>query len=198
MMYASQNSRRILATPGAKAHCPICNGIVIAKCGSLKIWHWAHERNECDPWAEPITEWHLNWQREFPESWREVTVARSGWAAHRSDIKTASGVVIEFQHSALTAQEIVHRERFYRKMIWVFDATEVYQNDRFEIRDKGEYQTFRWKWPRLSIAFGKGGRFLDLGNGWMFQIEKMGKDTPCGGWGHLGTKNEFLRGLLPR
>jgi competence CoiA-like predicted nuclease len=26
---------------------------MIAKCGRIYIWHWAHDGSDCDPWHEP-------------------------------------------------------------------------------------------------------------------------------------------------
>ena len=43
MIWANKNNERIKATPKDKANCPICNEEVIAKCGSIKIWHWSHK-----------------------------------------------------------------------------------------------------------------------------------------------------------
>jgi len=43
MEFANLNNQRTKATKGAKdALCPCCNKPVIAKCGEIKIWHWAH------------------------------------------------------------------------------------------------------------------------------------------------------------
>ena len=46
--------------PKMSSKCDICDGKIIAKCGRVKIWHWAHEsRIDCDDWYEPMSEWHL-------------------------------------------------------------------------------------------------------------------------------------------
>jgi hypothetical protein len=37
-------------------------------------------------------------------------------------VKTQSGMIIEFQHSFLKADERVSREKFYGKMVWVVDG----------------------------------------------------------------------------
>jgi hypothetical protein len=42
----------------------------------------------------------------------------------RADIVTASGVVVELQHSPISAETIAEREAFYGRMVWVFDARE--------------------------------------------------------------------------
>jgi competence CoiA-like predicted nuclease len=66
MRYAvDKDKNKILATSKQKAFCPNCHSIVISKCGMLKVWHWAHKKDsECDLWKyEPITEWHIEWQK---------------------------------------------------------------------------------------------------------------------------------------
>jgi competence CoiA-like predicted nuclease len=34
---------KVRATPGARASCPFCARFMIAKCGEINVWHWAHE-----------------------------------------------------------------------------------------------------------------------------------------------------------
>ncbi len=94
-----------------------------AKCGDLRVWHWAHRGvRVCDPWWESETEWHRAWKNEFPADWQEVVhLARSG-EKHVADVKTQGGMVIEFQHSFLKAEERMARELFYREMVWVVDG----------------------------------------------------------------------------
>ena len=41
---------------------------------------------------------------------------------HVADVKTKTGIVIEFQHSFLKREERMAREAFYRKMVWVVDG----------------------------------------------------------------------------
>jgi competence protein CoiA len=118
----------------------------------------------------------------------EVPIMRSG-ITHRADavLWNGEGNIIELQHSAITPDEIEARERFYgNKMIWIFDVREAYKEKRFVFRKKdGDKHTFRWKQPRKSIAFAKRPVFLDLGEGYMFQLAKLFPDAPCGGFGKL-------------
>ena len=125
----NENGKRIRAYPNGKATCPNCKSIVIAKCGDLNVWHWAHDNlRNCDSWNyEPITKWHLDWQDYFPEEQREVFLIRNN-EAHRADILTSSQVVIEIQNSNISTSEIEERERFYKKMIWVVNSQEFKHN----------------------------------------------------------------------
>lgn len=121
-MYADTAAGRAEASPGLAGTCPSCGHPCRPKCGKINIWHWAHHaRADCDPWAEPLTEWHLSWQRAVPPERREVVMG-----AHRADIVTASGGVVEIQHSAISPDVIAAREEFYGpRMAWIFDAMQA-------------------------------------------------------------------------
>jgi len=61
MLYAlNKNEEKVRATPEVKGVCPICSCLVVAKCGEIKIWHYAHRNKDCDSWYEPETKWHLD------------------------------------------------------------------------------------------------------------------------------------------
>ena len=122
MMYANTAAGRAEAAPGLAGTCPSCGHPCRPKCGKIVIWHWAHHaRADCDPWSEPMTEWHLGWQRAVPPERREVVIG-----PHRADIVTASGGVVEIQRSPISPDVIEEREAFYgERMAWIFDATKA-------------------------------------------------------------------------
>lgn len=130
MQIALVNEKRTLAFVKGIGICPICHSEVIAKCGSKKIFHWAHKSlNDCDPWWENETEWHRNWKNQFPEECREISYKDSITnEVHRADIQTATGIVIEIQHSPMTDKERISREEFYKNMIWVLDGSRFKKN----------------------------------------------------------------------
>lgn len=122
--YAKVDGELIEPSTGIKGLCPGCGNVVIAKCGEINIHHWAHQRKfDCDRWWEPMTQWHIDWQNKFPKSWREVIFRDEQTGEfHRADVHTRNGLTIEFQHSALSLQELNSRNAFYKKIIWVVDA----------------------------------------------------------------------------
>lgn len=192
MIFANDaKGNRIVAAPGQRAVCPSCNGEVVAKCGKIKVWHWAHLSADCDPWSEGMTEWHIGWQNEFPEECREVVIQRNG-EIHRADIMLPDGTVIEFQHSPISQDEIAKREEFYgAKMVWMFDLTEASAKRRFVLRTKGQYHTFRWKHPKLTLAYAKRHMYFDLDYGDLLYVRKIYETAPCGGWGYLVDVDSF-------
>lgn len=55
---------------------------------------------------------------------------------HIADIKNIDNVVIEVQHSYLSAENIAEREKFYDNMIWLLDGTTIYNDDSETFRQK--------------------------------------------------------------
>lgn len=131
----SNEEERIEATPGAFGVCPGCNAEMLARCGTKKVWHWAHKgQRHCDPWWENETEWHRGWKNRFPANWQEVPARDETGELHIADIKTPYGLVIEFQHSAIQPGEVAKRTNFYDQVIWIVDAnrraTDITQYER--------------------------------------------------------------------
>ncbi|MBZ9849298.1 competence protein [Mesorhizobium sp. CA14] len=124
------NDERSEAAPTLSGCCIVCSQPMIAKCGTQRVWHWAHHGNwNCDPWREPETLWHRSWKDQFPPEWQEIIRHDANGEKRVADVMTRQGQVIEFQHSHLPAQERTAREAFYRNMIWIVDGMRL-KNDR--------------------------------------------------------------------
>lgn len=133
MRFAVVEGKRQEAQPGCAGECSACGQTMVAKCGQHRIWHWAHrETRTCDRWWETETEWHRAWKKHFPEDWQEMIHWSKDGEKHIADVKTESGVVLEFQHSFLRREERESRELFYQKMVWVVDG-------RRRARDRGRF-----------------------------------------------------------
>lgn len=126
MRFALVNNIRCEASPGMIAFCPGCTQPMTARCGTQRVWHWAHRGSRnCDPWWEPETPWHRGWKDQFPAGWQEVIQRDEAGEKHIADVKTEYGLVIEFQHSHLPIQEKAAREAFHRNMVWVVDGARL-------------------------------------------------------------------------
>jgi competence protein CoiA len=124
MKYALVQGQHREAQPGLFGECPACGSVMTPKCGQLKIWHWAHRSiRHCDPWWENETSWHRRWKNQFPSDWQEKVHKAENGEKHVADVRTNSGVVLEFQHSPLPLNERTAREAFYPKMVWVVRAS---------------------------------------------------------------------------
>ncbi len=128
----NKNNERILPSKGNKGLCPLCRGIVVAVCGEINIHHWRHDtKTNCDPWKESETDWHRRWKEKFPKDWREFIISQND-EKHIADIRTNTGLIVEFQNSSISSTTIQIRESFYEKMIWVINAN-IFK-DNFSIR----------------------------------------------------------------
>ena len=160
MKYALSLNDKIEATPEAQGTCPCCGSDMVAKCGTQKVWHWAHKgKRECDHWWENETEWHRDWKNKFPKEWQEVVHFADDGEKHIADVKTPDGLVIEFQHSSLNVEEKSAREKFYKNMVWVVDGkrtkTDYSRFDRevsgwqgWPIYETTNVQFPEWKLPK--------------------------------------------------
>jgi hypothetical protein len=123
MKFSIVEGTRQEAKPNLYGICPACNQPTVAKCGAIKMWHWAHKvRRTCDVWWENETEWHRKWKGRFPESWQEIVHKAENGERHIADVKTDQGWVIEFQNSYLKPEERNSRDTFYKKLVWVVNG----------------------------------------------------------------------------
>lgn len=218
MFAADSLGARIEPTPGARAVCTGCKSEVLAKCGSINVWHWAHVTAECDPWHEPESEWHRAWKLAADPDQREVVIG-----PHRADIVGRFGTVIELQHSAISIDEIREREAFYAPrsphgMIWLFDAGEWAGRVGIEptnYSDVGPTVRFDWAHARPSHKALRNTVFWDLEahfRRWLDAaptsrhaqwLREVAIPTPLlrienfawesrGGWGILFKRSEFV------
>lgn len=133
MKYALVNNMREEATKNQVGDCPLCKSPVRAYCGEFMAHHWKHINLDCDTWNEPETEWHRNWKNKFIEDWQEIVKfdALSN-EKHIADIYNPHiDLVIEFQNSPISNEEIKSREEFYKKLIWVLNLKDITKNLKF-------------------------------------------------------------------
>ncbi len=207
MIFALKNKEKITASPNLSAICPLCNKKVISKCGKIKIWHWSHKKGvDCDPFGESETRWHIDWKNEFPKEQQEILIKN-----HRADIKT-NKIIIELQNSPLSPKKIIERENFYKNMIWLLNGKIIAKG--INLREKNGIITFRWKNPPKSWWFAKKPIYIDFKDTQkkifvynkelyyptlrkitkkIFLIKKIYKNIPCGGWGEMISKEDFIK-----
>ena len=155
MKFALVNGNKVEATKGVKGLCGFCGSELIARCGEVKVNHWAHKGNRnCDTWWENETEWHRSWKNNFPQQWQEVIHKdKVSGEKHIADVKTQSDWVLEFQHSPIKPEERRSRNAFYSKLVWVIDGTKRLRDKPKFYRILEEYG-FRKENPRLVSIFG--------------------------------------------
>ncbi len=129
MKFGLFNGKRVVAKPHVKgAVCPKCHTELIAKCGEIRVHHWAHKNKlQCDDWIEDDNEWRSQWLDSFLEDWQEPLIERNG-ECHFADIQTPRNTVILLHQSHLTVEMIQTREDFYQTPVWIVN-TGRYKNE---------------------------------------------------------------------
>lgn len=152
------------------------------------------------PSPRPTTmSWHQQWQSLVKPEYRERVIG-----AHRADIVLRDGTVVELQHSPISAEEIRERESHYQRMLWIFDVSEAFAAERFILRRREGYFTFKWNNARRSLEAVSAPLFFDIG-GVMLRVRKLygrrpetydgsgiASRRPCAGWGYRLHTRQFL------
>lgn len=126
MLYANYNEEKIRPQRNIKATCPYCGDEVVPKMGNIKTHHWSHTSKNSCPNSKGMTEWHINWQLKFNK--KNVEVRHSKWPDNIADlvigdVDSEDYVVVEFQHSPISYDDILNRRDSYNNLIWVLDYT---------------------------------------------------------------------------
>jgi len=211
MRFAISNGQRIEATPKARGACGSCDAEMVARCGTRKVWHWAHKtKRSCDHWWEPETEWHRKWKQMFPADWTEVVQKATSGERHIADVRTPEGLVIEFQHSHIDIRESTSRELFYENMIWVVDGTRLKRDQKLlnwfiflrqysgwvgPVRFNGMGFQASERWARSDKPV-----FLDFGGDdlWCISPDKEGRQFLAAQVSKLDFVESFTAGRVPR
>lgn len=192
---------------GEKAKCPCCGQNVVACVGLIKFPYWRHEHdidNSCvAAQYENEGAWHNTWKHLFGKEFAEEYI-KIGTQTRRADVRLKNGLVMEVQHSSIKGQEIQAREKFHKKMVWVFDASGKIESGALRC----EKNYFHWIQPRISIRLCKCPVFLDLGYGNVFEIHEYKEEKyfeedwqtwrklAFRGTGRLITRDEFKERMI--
>lgn len=208
MRYALVDGVRAEATPKGRGTCDHCGSEMIAKCGRVVVRHWAHRNREaCDSWWESETIWHREWKDRFPRAWQEVSHADGETGeTHIADVKNPFGLVIEFQHSVLAAEERIAREAFYGDIIWVVDGLRnELDASHFKMglgreplqRDPLAFPIAWWSRSRLLHTWSQATAkvYLDFGDEWLWRLISFDRNQGVGVVGPV-PKQTFVEDCL--
>lgn len=153
-----KNQKRISirdAVQGDAFFCPVCLEKMFVKSGTERARHFSHFPNcECnDSWngQYDMSDWHFEWQNQFPAENQEVVVQCDD-IRHRADVLT-DRTVVEFQHSPLSSGKFNDRNVFYHgnigyKVVWLYDMREDYEQALITEPDANQ---FTWSKPRSTF-----------------------------------------------
>lgn len=138
-------------------YCPYCNEPLTNKAFSSKCVkpYFSHKQGtKCtDDWNYDMSEWHRAWQEHFPIDCREVPIEYNG-VKHRADVCVGK-VIFEFQHSAISNEEIQARNQFYTsagyELIWIFDANNNIKNVKGQSIDPCMCNNTDLQWNKRAI-----------------------------------------------
>lgn len=200
LLYAIIDKKRKRPNPAEVAQCPYCKADVIAKCGHINTWHWAHKIKSDSCIYKDMSEWHIAHQ---------LKAEKNGWNLEQHiGFRIADCVhgknVIELQKSSISDKEIINRNINYDALRynvhWVFDYNEKFNNMIFtEVND---IYKFKQNWAKKSIIIlfnyidnrNKpiwGNVFLNIGDDEYIKVEKMYESG--NGYGRLLNFDSMIR-----
>lgn len=126
MLYGIRDNKKVKAEQtGDRATCPFTGSELIAKCGYIKMNHWAYKNAADGVDYKGETQWHLEWKSRFDAEHCEVLHKDKFGFNHIADVDNGS-TVYEFQHSPISSLELIQRELFYtsigKQFVWVLDG----------------------------------------------------------------------------
>lgn len=83
--------------------------------------HWRLQEGNYDGWAFPDGVWNLEWKLKFPKTLVEISV-QGNTEKHVADVRTNTGLVLNFQARSLDEKQLKQREVFFGQMLWIFKA----------------------------------------------------------------------------
>jgi hypothetical protein len=159
---------------------------MLARTGTVMIWHWAHIKDNPHCKAARESEWHIAWKDRGIDDTQEITVGR-----RRADILAPGGFAVDFQSSALDSIKVWAREADWAVqggLVWVFRADEAFMAGRITTSnslagyenylsnpERRETLNITWSHAPERVRSAEAPAFLDIGLGELLFI---------GGWRH--------------
>jgi hypothetical protein len=147
------NKRSKVQIRGQRGYCPKCESEVIAKCGKINIWHWAHKvKQECN-WYSSESDWHREWKSLFPQEKIEVYLKHN-----RADAIDKTNRIWEFQNSYLSGDEIQERENAYECLVWIWHVKGKQKLVAFNDYTQDDCCEVRWYKSRYNKIIDEGSK----------------------------------------
>ena len=118
--------------------------------------HFRHKNtDDCD--TQPMTEWHCEWQGNFPNTEIEYKKKEKQLKVRRADVSLENSEYnLEFQHSDIELQEVKNRKADYelhgRKIVWIVHGNNTINVKYLEYADRYylEFISSRWKYESFT------------------------------------------------
>ena len=105
--------------------------------GKKNVHHFRHKHSE-DTGGNPMTEWHSEWQGNFPiTEINFLKINNTQYKDRRADVVLEnSNLVLEFQHSKIEELEVNNRKYDYslhdKQIIWIIDGNDFINKTHLE------------------------------------------------------------------
>lgn len=118
--------------------------------------HFRHKNtDDCD--ISPMTEWHCEWQGNFPNTEIEYKKKENQIKVRRADVSLENSEYnLEFQHSDIELQEVKNRKADYelhcRKIIWIVHGNNTINVKYLDYAERYylEFISSRWKYESFT------------------------------------------------
>ena len=143
--------------------------------------YWRLMNGGYDNWCLPVCAWSLKWKQCFSKSSVEIVLDKGG-IKHIADVQTSKGTVVKFQNRMLNREELLQREAFFGKMIWIFKALawdiDLVQNPKYYTGEhgrnrqlpEGNWVKFRFTHVKSRLGVCKMPVFIDLGDDYLYLL----------------------------
>lgn len=147
----SEYSVLVSSNKPCKVYCKNGHELIPVINVKKRIQHFRHKHCE----DNPMSEWHLRWQSEFPVTEQAFKNATGQIKDRRADICIPEyGKIIELQHSYITPEEVNNRKTDYSlhkyDIIWLIDGEDIIEVS--ELNNNRIYIMFRSKWAYGSFC----------------------------------------------
>jgi len=172
----TKDGQRVSAKPEVVAFCQNCGEEVVAKCGEINIWHFAHKTtNDCFG-GEGESLWHEYWKGMFPEECREFLRYDKYLEYKIADVAYCE-IVLEYQTNLPDVDEIEFRQEFWQdlgyKFKWVIKNNDQFFKHLKKISVEDVYNVYKFKRPIKKFAYLNTPFYIDLENGFLIKIFKV-------------------------
>ena len=148
--YDNKNNKKILKCK--KGH------ELISVNGDINTPHFRH-KNNCDIGGFSMSEWHREWQSNFPDTEIEFPkINEKQLNIRRADVLLKDhNIIVEFQHSKIDYDEVLNRDNDYKlhekKILWIIDGnnTVIIKNLNYSNRIFLEFVSESWKYKSFII-----------------------------------------------
>jgi hypothetical protein len=174
---------------------PVCiphkHELIPVRC-TMKKPHFRHKHNY-DMEGTPMTEWHAEWQSNFPETERQFRNKAGQHKNRRADIVISKyNRILEIQHSQIASGEVSERVKDYNlhgyEVFWLIHSNENIIVKRIDKRLVLEFKANYWLYENFRCC---NTVYYDI-NGFIYKLDPNQVNSRQVDVGQPKPKSEFI------